>query len=270
MGTYTTNYNLFMPTVGEQGWGDLVNGNFTTIDNTMKSLSNRLTAVESEVNGNLSCTSVTTSGKVTANGGVGTTSLTTSSTITSTGLITANGGVKGNLTGKINVSSFGTDTNNLKAFINTFNNPSKTSSTAFLTQTNLTCNAATVNKKNTSIINYTGGTSINSTCTITIGLKSSIPSNAYLYGRLYVTVVNNTSGSTVMSEQTDRLEVYKGQTVNTTKSFTRNSTNRYTISVVGYRIHYNDQIPANDPNNEAQYFSYTVSTNTPLNTGYIT
>ena len=93
MGTYTTIYNLFMPTVGEQGWGELVNGNFTTIDTTMAGLNTRLTAVENEVNGNLNCTSITTSGKVTANGGVGTTSLTTSGTITSTGKITANGGV---------------------------------------------------------------------------------------------------------------------------------------------------------------------------------
>ena len=46
MGTYTLNYNLFMPTIGEQGWGDLVNGNFTTIDITMKGLSNRATALE--------------------------------------------------------------------------------------------------------------------------------------------------------------------------------------------------------------------------------
>ena len=128
MGTYTTNYQLYIPTVGEQGWGTLVNGNFTTIDTTMDNLNTRLTAVESEVNGDLNCTSVTTSGtitstgkvtanggigttslttsstitstgKITANGGVGTTSLTTSSTITSTGLITANGGVKGNITG---------------------------------------------------------------------------------------------------------------------------------------------------------------------------
>ena len=107
MGTYTTNYQLYIPTVGEQGWGTLVNGNFTTIDTTMDNLNTRLTAVESEVNGDLNCTSVTTSGtitstgKVTANGGIGTTSLTTSSTITSTGLITANGGVKGNLTGNV-------------------------------------------------------------------------------------------------------------------------------------------------------------------------
>ena len=101
MGTYTTNYNLFMPTVGEQGWGTLVNTNFSTIDTTMGNLNTRLTAVESEVNGALSCTSVTTSGKVTANGGIGTTSLTTSSTITSTGKITANGGIVGNLTGNV-------------------------------------------------------------------------------------------------------------------------------------------------------------------------
>ena len=94
MGTYTTNYNLFMPTIGEQGWGMLVNENFSTIDTTMKSLSNRITAVENEVNGALNCTSVTTSGKVTANGGVETTSLTTSGTITSTGQIIANGGIK--------------------------------------------------------------------------------------------------------------------------------------------------------------------------------
>ena len=36
MGTYTTNKNLFMPTVGEQGWGTLVNNNFSTIDNFLK------------------------------------------------------------------------------------------------------------------------------------------------------------------------------------------------------------------------------------------
>lgn len=44
MGTYTANYNLFLPTIGEQGWGDLINGNFTTIDTTLKSLSNSIGA----------------------------------------------------------------------------------------------------------------------------------------------------------------------------------------------------------------------------------
>lgn len=48
MGTYTTNYNLFMPSVGEQGWGDLVNGNFTTIDTAMSGLNTRLGTLETE------------------------------------------------------------------------------------------------------------------------------------------------------------------------------------------------------------------------------
>lgn len=117
MGTYTTNYNLFMPTIGEQGWGDLVNGNFSTIDTTMKGLNTRLTAVENEVNGNLSCTSVATSGtmtstgKITTNGGIGTTSLTTSSTITSTGKITANGGIGTKALTTTSISNSGNMTN---------------------------------------------------------------------------------------------------------------------------------------------------------------
>ena len=49
MGTYTTNYNLFMPTVGEQGWGDLVNGNFSTIDTAMKGLDTRVGTLETEM-----------------------------------------------------------------------------------------------------------------------------------------------------------------------------------------------------------------------------
>lgn len=88
MGTYTTNYQLYMPSVGETGWGTLVNTNFSTIDTTMKGLSNRITAVENEVNGALSCTSVTTSGKVTANGGISTKAL-TGTTGTFSGAVTA-------------------------------------------------------------------------------------------------------------------------------------------------------------------------------------
>lgn len=84
MGTYTTNYQLYMPTVGETGWGTLVNANFTTIDTTIKGLSNRITAVENEVNGALSCTSVTTSGKITGNGGIAGTTGTFSGAVTGT------------------------------------------------------------------------------------------------------------------------------------------------------------------------------------------
>ena len=94
MGTYTTNYQLYMPSVGETGWGILVNGNFTTIDTAMKGLSNRITVVENEVNGALSCTSVTTSGKITGNGGIAGTTGTFSGAvsalnITKTGLFPA-------------------------------------------------------------------------------------------------------------------------------------------------------------------------------------
>ena len=137
MGTYTTNKNLFMPSIGEQGWGTLVNGNFSTIDTFLKpitvsgstytftgnqtggsvsatSISNSGTLTQTGAstftgkitgNGGIGTTSLTTSrtitstGKITGNGGIGTTSLTTSSTITSTGKITANGGVVGKLEG---------------------------------------------------------------------------------------------------------------------------------------------------------------------------
>ena len=34
MGTYTTNLNLYKPSIGEQGWGELVNENFDKIDAT--------------------------------------------------------------------------------------------------------------------------------------------------------------------------------------------------------------------------------------------
>lgn len=36
MGTYTERFNLYKPSVGEQGWGDLVNQNWDIIDNMMK------------------------------------------------------------------------------------------------------------------------------------------------------------------------------------------------------------------------------------------
>ena len=49
MGTYTTNYNLFMPSIGEQGWGELVNGNFATIDNTMSGLNTRMGTAETNI-----------------------------------------------------------------------------------------------------------------------------------------------------------------------------------------------------------------------------
>ena len=91
MGTYTTNYSLFMPTVGETGWGTLVNGNFETIDTTMKGLDNRIVAIENEVNGALSCTSIITSGAITGNGGIAGT------TGTFSGAVTGASGTFGNI-----------------------------------------------------------------------------------------------------------------------------------------------------------------------------
>lgn len=72
MGTYTSNYNLFLPSIGEQGWGNLVNGNFTTIDTTMKGLNARIGTLETDTDAveervtalegsldNLDCSSIT-------------------------------------------------------------------------------------------------------------------------------------------------------------------------------------------------------------------
>ena len=56
MGTYTTNYQLYMPTVGEQGWGTLVNGNFSTIDTTIKGLDGRITTLETGKFESINCT----------------------------------------------------------------------------------------------------------------------------------------------------------------------------------------------------------------------
>lgn len=106
MGTYTANKNLYMPSVGETGWGTLMNTNLSTIDNFLKPITVSGSTytftgnhVGNQSGGSISATSITNSGtltntgKITANGGIGTTSLTTSSTITSTGKITGNGGI---------------------------------------------------------------------------------------------------------------------------------------------------------------------------------
>ena len=73
MGTYTTNKNLFMPTVGETGWGELVNNNFSTIDNFLKPISLSGSTytftgnhVGNQSGGSVSATTGTFSGAVTA------------------------------------------------------------------------------------------------------------------------------------------------------------------------------------------------------------
>ena len=88
MGTYTTNYNLYMPSIGEQGWGDLMNGNLTTIDTTMKSFNTRVGTLETEVS---ALEGVSNGGNIISK------SITNSGNITSTGIIYANGGILGRL-----------------------------------------------------------------------------------------------------------------------------------------------------------------------------
>ena len=46
MGSYTANYQLYMAAAAEQGWGDLVNGNFETIDSILKTVSNTATSAK--------------------------------------------------------------------------------------------------------------------------------------------------------------------------------------------------------------------------------
>ena len=260
MGTYTANYNLYLPTVGEQGWGELMNGNLTTIDTTMKSLSNRITAVEGEVNGALSCTSVTTSGtitsagKITANGGIGATSLTTSSTITSTGLITGNGGFKGNLTGnvtgKINVST-NASSGDLKVLTISYPSNSIAKTAYYNTSKSMTLAVGTVTKHNTAILNYTGSTSFNSTCTITILFNGR--GDGYGTGA-HTLLVTDSSGSTLINEDISGIVYYNVSTddyrCTVTKTFSRSSANTYTVKLTG-------------PTNANYGSSATVSVSTP-------
>ncbi|MDE2443071.1 MAG: hypothetical protein O0X49_01650 [Methanocorpusculum sp.] len=44
MGAWTANYQLYLAAAGEQGWGDLVNGNFETIDTKLKESMDATTA----------------------------------------------------------------------------------------------------------------------------------------------------------------------------------------------------------------------------------
>ena len=45
MGTYTPNYNLYMPSIGEQGWGELVSNNFEILDTNLKDLQEQINTI---------------------------------------------------------------------------------------------------------------------------------------------------------------------------------------------------------------------------------
>ena len=56
LGTYTPNYNLYMPSIGEQGWGELVSNNFEILD----TISNTFNTQISNINENLTTLNLAT------------------------------------------------------------------------------------------------------------------------------------------------------------------------------------------------------------------
>ena len=49
MGTYTPNYNLYMPSIGEQGWGELVSNNFEILDTNLNDLQNHIDTIDTQI-----------------------------------------------------------------------------------------------------------------------------------------------------------------------------------------------------------------------------
>ena len=49
MGTYTPNYNLYMPSIGEQGWGELVSNNFETLDTNLNDLQTQIDVIDTQI-----------------------------------------------------------------------------------------------------------------------------------------------------------------------------------------------------------------------------
>lgn len=210
MGTYTTNYNLFMPSVGEQGWGELVNGNFSTIDATMAGLNTRVGTLEIDTDAmkeKLDAFSVDTDGNI-------------------VGTFKGNviGNVTGNLNGKLSVSSVTTTAGDLRIVEATF--PTESGKTHhYGTESTLTlnCNEGTTTWYNTSIINFTGNADdLSSTCTITISPGTNINYTTYT-----VRVVNKTTNVTVLNKSV----TLGGDFMKSTNyTFNRNPTDSYTLT----------------------------------------
>ena len=102
MGTYTANKNLYMPSVGETGWGTLMNTNLSTIDNFLKPIT-------------VSGSTYTFTGNHVGNQSGGTitaTKITNSGTLTNAGKITGNGGIAGT-TGTFSGAVTGTSFNGM-------------------------------------------------------------------------------------------------------------------------------------------------------------
>ena len=195
MGTYTTNYQLYMPTIGEQGWGDLVNGNFITIDTTMKGLDTRIGALE------------------------------TAATEVEERVTSLEAGeFESDIKAKLNVSSLST-TGDLRIIEFTF--PTDSGSAACNSSSNLivNCGTPTITRYNTSILNFTGSLgTFTSTCTVTVSVA-----NSQNYLTLYITVTDTTTGSVVLNTSNS-----SGSSSFGTRTFTfeRNPDHNYKIETI--------------------------------------
>ena len=217
MGTYTTNYQLYIPTVGEQGWGTLVNGNFTTIDATMKGLSNRITAVENGINGKVNISTYATSGDIT----LGVLSFPNSS-IATTALLTSNSCTCGTATfTKKNTSLINytgsTPSNNATAtvtvtFKNNTTNMDGVTINGYVTVKNNTTGATIISNKSVSVTYVNKESSRTVTVTFT-----RVPTNTYTVTVVGNSVINS-SGSTITNA--NELNKYFAYSVSVTTSGT--------------------------------------------------
>ena len=188
MGTYTTNYNLFMPTVGETGWGTLVNGNFTTIDTTMKELDTRIVALEPlliiHVDSNKN--------------------------VTFPGMIT------GNVIGKLVLEKLGTNSNDFKICSMTYTDGSGNMSlTKTGNSTTFTLPVGNFSRYNQSIFDYVGGE--NGMIEACKSSTTTITASNTAYAQSFNILVTNTTDNVVVLNQ----DVSVSSSASVTRSFTR-------------------------------------------------
>ena len=218
MGTYTTNYNLFMPTVGETGWGTLVNGNFTTIDTTMKGLNTRIGALEPllviHVDENQN--------------------------------VTFPGNITGNIIGKLVLEILGTNSNDFKICSMTYDDSSgNVNLTRKGNSTTLTLSTGTFNSYNQSIFNYIDGESgmIEACKSSTTAITAK-----YTYGtQPFNILVTNTTDNVVVLNQ-DVSVSSNGITMSFTRLYNKMYTVKYTYTGGGgYNSSTQSSISTNTP-----------------------
>ena len=207
MGTYTMNYNLFMPSIGEQGWGELVNGNFSTIDTAMKGLDTRVGTLETEMDAVEERVSVLETGEF--------------ETINVAGTITADT-VIGNLDGKILVKSVST-TGSYKCCEVT---PTEISFGSYDINNTVRTNIlpATYSSENiSSIFTMSADTQIPDNVSVSCTIKISMGTPPSTSNKTHFKVTDNNTGSIVLNTtKTD-------QSFSRQASFTRIIGHEYTI-----------------------------------------